>query len=68
MLTSTRRAVRLAKGVASSDQGNGLRVVHAHSAKSLANVEGRRDRVTVAIRALRVDVDEAHVSSSKRLL
>ena len=68
MLTSARCAVRLAKGVASSDQGNSLRVVHAHAAEGLANVEGRRDGVTVSIGALGVDVDEAHVGGGKRLL
>ena len=68
MLTSARRAVRLAECVASSDQGNGLGVVHTHSAEGLANVEGRRFGVTVAIGALGVDIDEAHVSGGKRLL
>jgi hypothetical protein len=68
MLTNARRAMRLAKGVASSDQGNRLGVVHAHATEGLTNIEGRRDRVTVGVGALGVDVDEAHVSSGKRLL
>lgn len=68
MLTSARCTVRLAKSVASGDQGNSLGVVHAHAAEGLANVEGRRDGVTIAVGALGVDVDEAHVSGSERLL
>ncbi len=68
MLTSAGRAMRLAKCVTSGNQSNDLGVVHAHSAKRLAYVEGRCDWVTVAIGTLGVDVDEAHVSGSKRLL
>jgi len=68
MLTSARRAVRLAKGVTSSDQSNNLRVVHAHSTKGLTNIQSRRDGVTVTVGALGVNVDETHVSSSERLL
>jgi hypothetical protein len=59
--------MRLTKGVASGDQGNSLRVVHAHAAKGLTNIEGRRLRITITIRALGVDVDEPHVSGGKRL-
>ena len=68
MLTSARCTVRLAKGVATSDQGNSLGVVHAHAAESLTNVEGRRDGVTITVGALGVNVNEAHVGGSKRLL
>ena len=67
MLTSARRAVRFAKGVASGNQSNSLGVVHAHSAEGLANVEGRHIGVTIAVGALGVDVDEAHVSGGKWL-
>jgi hypothetical protein len=68
MLTSARSAMTLAKGVATGDQGDNLRVIHTHSAEGLTNVQGRRFWVTIAVGALRVDVDEAHMSSCKRLL
>ena len=60
--------MRLAKGMATGDQGNSFRVVHTHPAEGFTNIQGRSDRVTIAVWALRVDIDEAHVSSCKRLL
>ena len=68
MLTSARRAVRLAKGVASSNESNSLRVIHAHAAEGLANVEGRHAGVTIAVGALGVDIDQTHVSGGKGFL
>ena len=62
------RAVGLAEGVAAGDQRDGLLVVHRHPAERLADVAGRRERVRVAVGALRVDVDEAHLDRAERLL
>ncbi len=61
-------AVRLAEGVAAGDQRDGLLVVHGHAAERLADVARGGDRVRVAVRALRVDVDQAHLHGAERLL
>jgi hypothetical protein len=65
MLTDGRCAVRLSKGVTASNQGNRLGVIHPHSSEGFTNVEGRRLGVTAGVGALRVDIDEAHVSGGK---
>ena len=62
------RAVGLAEGVTAGDQGDRLLVVHRHPAERLADVAGRGERVRVAVRALRVDVDEAHLDRGQRVL
>src|SRR5678815_654560 len=51
-------AMGFAKGVAAGNQSDGFFVIHRHATKSLADVLGRRDRVRVTVRALRVDVDQ----------
>ena len=60
-------AVRLAKRVAAGDERDGLFVVHRHAEERLADVLGRRDRIRVAVRAFRVDVDQAHLDGAERL-
>ena len=62
------RAVGLAERVTAGDQGDGLLVVHGHPAERLADVAGRGERVRAAVRALRVDVDEAHLDRAEGLL
>jgi hypothetical protein len=61
-------AVHLAEGVAAGDQRDGLLVVHRHAGERLADVAGRRERVGVAVGALRVDVDQAHLHGAERVL
>ena len=61
-------AVRLAEGVAAGDQRDGFLVVHGHPPERLADVDGRRRRVRVGVRALRVDVDQAHLHRGERVL
>src|SRR5438046_1561915 len=61
------RAVGLSEGVTARDQGDRLLVVHRHPAERLADVPGRGERVRVAVRALRVDVDEAHLNGAERV-
>src|SRR5262249_26270741 len=38
-----------------------------HAAERLANVPGRRDRIRLALRAFRIDVDQAHLDGSERI-
>src|SRR6185312_14475333 len=60
-------AVGLAEGVAARDQRDRLLVVHRHAEEGLADVLGRRDRVRIAVRAFRIDVDKAHLHRTERL-
>ena len=59
-------AVALAERVAADDERDGLLVVHRHAGEGLADVAGGRERVRVAVRALRVHVDEAHLHGAER--
>ena len=60
------RAVGLAERVPARDQRDGLLVVHPHAPERLADVPGRGERVRDGVRALRVDVDEAHLVGGQR--
>ena len=59
-------AVALAERVAADDERHRLLVVHRHAAEGLADVPGRGQRVGVAVRALRVHVDQAHLHGAER--
>ena len=61
-------AVRLAEGVAAGDQGHRLLVVHRHPREGLADVAGRGQRVGLAVRALWVHVDQAHLHGGQRVV
>ncbi len=62
------RSMALAEGVAAGDERHGLLVVHGHACEGLANVTARRHRIRVAVRPLRVHVDEAHLYGCQRVL
>ncbi len=68
ILVRVGHAVGLAERVPADDQRDGLLVVHRHAPEGLADVAGRRDRVRDGVRALRVDVDEAHLVGGQRAL
>ena len=55
------RAVRLAEGVAADDERYRFLVVHRHATEGLSDVVGGGQRIGVAVRPFRVDVDEAHL-------
>ena len=61
-------AVGLAEGVAAGDQRDGFLVVHRHAAEGLADVLRRRDRIGIAVRTFRVDVDQPHLHGGERIL
>ncbi len=60
-------AMRLTKGMTACDQSDGLFVIHGHPRESLANVAARFHWVWIAIRALWIDIDEAHLNGAQRL-
>ena len=60
-------AVGLAEGVTAGDQRHRLFVVHRHAREGLADILGRRDRVRIAVRAFRVDVDQTHLHGRERV-
>jgi hypothetical protein len=60
--------VRLAKGVAARNQGNGFFVIHRHATESLTNILDRCDRIRLAFRAFRVDVNQTHGAAGRRQL
>ena len=68
VLTGVGRTVGLAEGVATGDERHGLLVVHRHPAERVADVVRGQDRVGVALRALGVDVDEAHLDRGERVV
>src|SRR6476659_4978785 len=61
-------AMGLAEGVATGDECDGLLVVHRHAGEGLADVARGGHRVGVAVGALRVDVDQAHLDGTEGLL
>ncbi len=61
-------AVGLAEGVSTDDQRCGLDVVHRHPAEGVADVDGRGQRIRVAVGAFGVDVDQAHLDRGQRVL
>ena len=62
-----RGAVGLAEGMPACDQRDGLFVVHGHAPERLANVDGGGDRVRLAVRTFRIDVDQTHLHGGERV-
>src|SRR5439155_616719 len=50
------------------DERDRLLVIHRHAGERLANVARRGGWVRVAVRALRIDVDQAHLHGAERTL
>ena len=63
-----RRTVGLAERMATGNQGDRLLVVHRHATERLADVDRGSERIGIAVRALRVDVDQAHLHGCERVL
>ena len=58
----------LAEGVTAGHECHGLFVVHRHPSEGLTDITGGQDRVRVAVGALGVHVDEAHLDRTERVL
>ncbi|GEM_PF-1940518 len=61
-------AVGLAEGVAAGDQRHGFFVVHRHAGEGFTDVTCGGHRIGIAVRAFRVDVDQAHLHCRQRVL
>ncbi len=60
--------MHLAERVPARRQRDGLIVVHRHARERLADVAARTHRIGLAVGALRVHVDQAHLHGSQRVL
>ena len=60
--------VRLAEGVPTGHQRNGLFVVHGHAGKGFADVACRAHRVRLAVRAFGIHVNQAHLHCGQRIV
>ena len=58
----------LAECVAAGDERDSLLVVHRHALERLADVLGRCERIRLAVRPFRIDVDQAHLHRAERML
>src|SRR6185437_2469948 len=61
-------AMRLAEGVTTGNQRDGFLVVHRHTCECLTDVVSSCDRIGIAVRSFRVDVDESHLHRAQWLL
>ncbi len=60
--------VHLSEGVTTSCEGHGLFVVHGHAFECLTHIAATGQGIRVAVRALRVHIDQAHLHGSERVL
>ena len=56
-----------AESVTAGDQRHGLFIIHRHAGKGLADIAAGSDRVGIAVRAFRIDVDQAHLHGCERV-
>src|SRR5882724_11867213 len=61
-------AVGFAERVTPGNERNGLLVIHRHTGESLSDIPGRGNRVRLAVRPFRIDVDQTHLHRSERIL
>src|SRR5262245_23382418 len=60
-------SVGLAEAMAADDERHRLLVVHRHAPEGFADIPRRGDRIGVAVRALRVDVNQSHLHGGERI-
>src|SRR5580658_6305815 len=61
-------AVGLAEGVSAGDQRDGFLVVHGHAREGFTDIAGRSERIRLAVRSLRIHVDQAHLNGGEWIL
>ncbi|CAI8174517.1 MAG: Uncharacterised protein [SAR116 cluster bacterium] len=59
--------MRLAKSMPARNKCYGFFIIHCHPRKGLADITGRSHRIRLAVRAFRIDIDQAHLNSGKRV-
>ncbi|MNE34152.1 hypothetical protein D3C80_1278620 [compost metagenome] len=52
--------------MAAGDQGYRFFVIHRHAGEGIADVAGRGERIGIAVRAFRIDIDKAHLHCTER--
>ncbi len=57
-----------AERVSAGNERNRLLVIHRHATERLSNVPGCGERIRVAVRPLRIHVDQAHLNGAERIL
>ena len=62
------RAMAFAESVTAGNERHGLLVVHRHAAEGLADIASRSDRIRIAVRSFRIDVDQSHLDGAERIL
>ena len=61
-------AMGFAKRAPAGDERDRLFVVHRQACEGLTNAAGRGGRIRLAVRTLRIDVDQAHLNGCERIL
>ena len=61
------RAMGLAKGMATGNQGDSLFIIHRHAGESFAHIAARADRVRIAVGAFGIHVNQAHLDGGQRI-
>ena len=61
-------AVRLADRMAAAGQRRRFFIIHGHALERLAHHGGRLERIGIAVHALGIDVDQAHMGGRQRVL
>ena len=58
----------LAERVPAGDERDGFLIVHRHARERLPDIPRRGERIRLAIRTFRIDVDQTHLHGGERLL
>ena len=58
----------LAERVSAGDERHGFHIIHGHTAECFADVASRGQRIGLAVRTFRIDVDQAHLDGAERIL
>ena len=56
-----------AKSVSTGNKGDSFFVIHGHTRKSLANINGGCKRIRISVRPFGIHVDKSHLDCSKRI-
>ena len=57
----------LAERMAARNERNRLFVIHCHASEGLADIPRCSDRIRIAVRTFRIDVNQTHLHGSERI-